>query len=141
MDRITLTGQGAPAVVQSGGAIAVASRSAPVMPVERVSTGSGQQGRLFADQAKAGNSEELSAEEIQRRAVEAVRGAINEAGAAIDAGARLVIRKDDDTGRFVYEFRDSGTDEVVKQFPAEEVLRALASFRQAMTGKVLDRQA
>lgn len=96
---------------------------------------------MLATQGKAGDGGTLSAEEIQRRAVEAVRGAINEAGAAIDAGARLVIRKDDDTGRFVYEFRDSGTDEVVKQFPAEEVLRALASFRQAMTGKVLDRQA
>lgn len=141
MDRITPTGGNAPAVVQSGGTVAVASKSSPVVPVERVSVGSGQQRGFLATRAESGNSEDPSAEEIQRRAVEAVRTAINDAGAAIDAGSKLVIRKDDDTGRFVYEFRDPSTDEVVKQFPAEEVLQAIASFRQAMTGKVVDRQA
>lgn len=141
MDRITLAGHGAPAVVQSGGAIAVASQSSPVSPVDKVSSGSGNRHGSPQGSQDVWSTEGLSAEEIQRRAVEAIRTAINEAGAAIDEGSRLVIRKDADTGRFVYEFRDANTDEVVKQFPAEQVLQALASFRQAMTGKVVDRQA
>ena len=94
-----------------------------------------------AGQEQADSSGAESAEEIQRRSAEVSRPAIDEAGAAIDAGSKLVIRKDDDTGRFVYEFRNPDTDEVLKQFPAEEVLESLARFRQAMTGKVVDRQA
>lgn len=141
MERITLTGSQAPAMVQSVGSVASASRSSPVTPVESVSLVSGQQNGSLARQAGTGGDTELSAEEIQRRAVEIVRTAINEAGAEIDAGTRLVIRKDEDSGRFVYEFRNPSTGEVTRQFPAEEVLKALASFRQAMTGQVIDRQA
>jgi len=142
MDRITLAGHSAPAAVQSGGTIAGASKSSPVASRENVQIGSGQvQDGKHAVQTGSLNEEALSAEEIQRRAVEVVRTAVNEAGAAIDQGSRLVIRKDDGTGRFIYEFRDPNTGELVHQFPAEQVLKTLASFRQAMTGKVLDRQA
>lgn len=137
MDRITLAGHSAPAVVQNSGAAAVASKFSPVSPVETVSNASSNR----HGSSNIWHSDELSAEDVQRKAVEAVRTAVNEAGAAIDEGSRLVIRKDDDTGRFVYEFRHSQTGELVRQFPAEQVLQALASFRQAMTGKVVDRQA
>jgi len=142
MDRITLAGHSAPAAVQSGGAIAGVSKSSPVVFSENVQIAQSQvPGSVAVAVADRAGDEDLSAEEIQRRAVEVIRGAVNEAGAAIDQGSRLVIRKDDDTDRFIYEFRDPSTGEVVKQFPAEQVLQALASFRQAMTGKVVDRQA
>ncbi|MCH8685087.1 flagellar protein FlaG [Pedomonas mirosovicensis] len=141
MDRITLAGHGAPAAIRNGDSVAGVSRSSAVLPGDAGERAAARQhdgeGAGAARRSDAG----LSPEEIQRRAVEVVRSAINEAGEAIEQNARLVIRKDEDTGRFIYEFRDPNTDELVRQFPAEEVLRALVSFRQAMTGKVLDSQA
>lgn len=140
MNRIAQTGISAPAFVSEGGGLSKASQYSRIEPVERVSVGMGLNGSS-AGQEQADSSGAESAEEIQRRSAEVIRTAIDEAGAAIDAGSKLVIRKDDDTGRFVYEFRNPDTDEVLKQFPAEEVLESLARFRQAMTGKVVDRQA
>ncbi|HEY4544811.1 MAG TPA: flagellar protein FlaG [Pedomonas sp.] len=141
MDRVAPAGLSAPALVSSGGAPAGASQISRIVPVDGVSAGSGLRNGSSSAQTQNGDSGAETAEEIQRRTAEVVRTAIEDAGAAIDAGSKLVIRKDDDTGRFVYEFRDPHTDEVVKQFPAEEVLESLARFRQAMIGKVLDRQA
>jgi|GEM_PF-2292097 FlaG protein. len=132
MDSIMLTGHSGPAAVQSGGTIAGISRSVSEVPNVRRSVRAMEPGSERQDG--------LSAEEIQRRAVEMVRAAVDEAGAAIDQGSRLVIRKDEETGRFIYEFRNPHTNELVRQFPAEEVLKALASFRQAATGQIMDRQ-
>lgn len=138
MDRIAPTGLSAPAFVSGSGVQSGASQFSPIAPVGKVSA---NPGGALAAQVQLGNAEAENAEDVQRKVAEVVRGAIEDAGAAIDAGSKLVIRKDDDTGRFVYEFRDPSTDEVVKQFPSEEVLESLARFRQAMIGKVVDRQA
>ena len=141
MDRIAQTGLSAPALVSGGGGLGGASQFSRIVSVDGVSIGSGSRSGSQPAQAQIDGSGAMSAEEIQRRTAEVVRTAIEEAGAAIDAGSKLVIRKDDDTDRFVYEFRNPDTGEVLKQFPAEEVLESLARFRQAMTGKVVDRQA
>lgn len=140
MERISLTGGINPAAVQINRAEASA-RVPPQVPgddqVKRIESAAPRTDVGYVAEVR---EEEPSTEEIQRRAVETVRQAINEAGVAIEDGSRLVIRHDDTTGRFVYEFRDPSTDEVVQQFPAEEVLKALASFRQALTGTALDRE-
>lgn len=141
MDRIAQTGLGAPAFVSSGGGPGGAAQVSKIGPSDRFPVGrDSQNGSVYARSRASGSAAE-SVEDIQRRSAEVIRSAIEEAGAAIDAGSKLVIRKDDDTGRFVYEFRNPQTDEVVKQFPAEEVLEAMARFRQAAAGKVVDRQA
>ncbi len=141
MDRIAQTGLSAPALVPGGGGLSGASQFSRIVSVDEVSVGSGLRNGGQPAQAQIDGSGDMSAEEIQRRTAEVVRTAIEEAGAAIDAGSKLVIRKDEGTDRFVYEFRNPDTDEVLKQFPAEEVLESLARFRQAMMGKVVDRQA
>lgn len=141
MDRIAQTGLGAPAFVSSGGGPGGVAQVSKIGPSDRLPVGrDSQNGSVYARSRASGSAAE-SVEDIQRRSAEVIRSAIEEAGAAIDAGSKLVIRKDDDTGRFVYEFRNPQTDEVVKQFPAEEVLEAMARFRQAAAGKVVDRQA
>lgn len=141
MNRIAQTGLGAPAFVSSSGGLGTATQVARIEPADRVAVGKGMQGGKTSARAHLDSLDARSMEDIQRRSAEVIRTAIEEAGAAIDAGSKLVIRKDNDTGRFVYEFRNPETDEVVKQFPAEEVLAAMARFRQAVAGKVVDRQA
>ncbi|RMF16854.1 MAG: flagellar protein FlaG [Alphaproteobacteria bacterium] len=53
---------------------------------------------------------------------------------------RLRIDQDEATGRFVYKVVNADTGEVVRQFPPEEILRIVASIREA-EGLVLDSRA
>ncbi len=53
---------------------------------------------------------------------------------------RLSIDQDEATGRFVYKVIDIDTGEVVRQFPPEEILRIVASIRDA-EGLVIDSKA
>ena len=50
---------------------------------------------------------------------------------------RLRIDKDEETGRFIYYNIDNDSGEVVRQFPPENILEFLASFRN-VEGLVLD---
>ena len=54
--------------------------------------------------------------------------------------ARLVIEKSNLTGGFVYKSVDRKTGKVIKQFPREDVLRALAAV-QATEGQIIDTEA
>jgi uncharacterized FlaG/YvyC family protein len=62
-------------------------------------------------------------------------------GPEIPLESKLTIRRDEGAGRFVYEFRDPKTDEVVRQFPAKEVLAVLQAMRQPSSGLLLDNKA
>ncbi len=76
-----------------------------------------------------------------QRAVERVSSALKAAGADVPTQAKVLIRVDKDTQRYVYEFRDAETDEVLRQYPDKEVLAALAAYRQAPTGLSVDEVA
>ncbi len=52
---------------------------------------------------------------------------------------RLSITYNEESGRFIYRGLDPKTGEVVREFPAEEVLERIARIRQ-MTGVALDRE-
>jgi len=58
---------------------------------------------------------------------------------------RLRINQDDDTGRYVYQGVDVNTGEVIRQFPADEVLKFIAFAREqagsGIEGIVLDDEA
>ncbi len=75
------------------------------------------------------------------RAVEKVRAALNAAGADIPKHAQLLIRVDRDANRYVYEFRDATSQEVIRQYPDKEVLAALSAYRQESTGAAVDELA
>jgi uncharacterized FlaG/YvyC family protein len=96
---------------------------------------------LQAQQTKAAEeAAELSkAEQVAKDA--RLREMLDRLASAFQPNSKLVIRLDQTTDRFVYEFRDGSTDELVRQFPAEDVLRALAAYREAVPGKLLNQQA
>jgi len=56
------------------------------------------------------------------------------------SNTHLVIEKDEITGGFVYKSIDRETGEVIKQYPREEVLRAIAIASDA-EGLILDTKA
>ena len=58
----------------------------------------------------------------------------------LSTNVRLQIDKDRDTGHFVYKSIDSQTGELHKQFPAEDILRMLAFFRE-LDGLLYDQEA
>lgn len=58
----------------------------------------------------------------------------------IGSNTRLRIEQDEETGRFVYRSIDKETGEVVRQFPAEEMLNLIARFRDA-AGLIVDSKA
>ena len=133
MDGVTLTGSRGPAVIQNPETASAVRQGQP--PASTSPASSTDTTVLPAPRDSTGATDE------KRSAVEKVLKAIDDAGNDIASGARLVIRMDEDSGRFVYEFRDPRSDEVVRQFPAESVLKALAAYRQAAAGVVLDQQA
>ena len=53
---------------------------------------------------------------------------------------RLQIEHDDDAGRFVYKVIDKETGNIEDQFPAEEMLKILAYYRQ-LEGLFVDDEA
>ena len=53
------------------------------------------------------------------------------------SNTKLRIDKDESTGKFVYKGVDPDTGEVVRQFPAEDVLAAIRGFRE-VAGLVVD---
>lgn len=89
----------------------------------------------------SGEAIDFVALKVARQSAQKVVDIINDAASAIDLGAKLVIRKDDGSGRFVYEFRNPTNNDLVRQFPAEDVLRALSAFKEAAVGKTLDQKA
>ncbi len=62
---------------------------------------------------------------------------LNKALSLKSANTKLSIDVDDDTGLFVYKGIDKQSGEVVSQFPAEEILALIASYREA-EGIVVD---
>jgi uncharacterized FlaG/YvyC family protein len=75
------------------------------------------------------------------RAVEKVRAAMNASGADIPRNMELLVRVDQKTNRYVYEFRDPVKKQVVRQYPDKEVLAALAAYREETTGVAVDEMA
>jgi len=52
--------------------------------------------------------------------------------------ARLTIEHDQDSGKFIYKTIDRETGEVIKQWPREEVLKAISAY-QAASGLIIDK--
>ncbi len=61
-------------------------------------------------------------------------------GSQTPANSRLEISVHDDTGRFIYRAVHKDTGEVLHQYPADEVLRQLAYYRN-LEGIVVDETA
>jgi uncharacterized FlaG/YvyC family protein len=59
---------------------------------------------------------------------------------ALPAGSSLVIDRDGESGRFVYRFVDPENGEVLRQFPADDMLKRAAALRD-LTGAVVDDKA
>lgn len=60
--------------------------------------------------------------------------------AGIGGNTTLRIEEDQISGRIVYSAIDKDTGEVVRQFPAEEILRSIR-FLRLLTGVMVDRSA
>ena len=60
--------------------------------------------------------------------------------AGLDGGTTLRIQEDQITGRIIYQSVDKETGEVIKQFPAEQILRSIR-FLRLLTGVMVDRRA
>ncbi len=103
---------------------------APILPNYVPHTGAEDTAAVFAVQGDAKRE--------TQRAVEKVSAALKAAGADVPAQAKVLIRVDKDTQRYVYEFRDAQTDEVLRQYPDKVVLAALAAYRQTPTGLSVD---
>jgi flagellar protein FlaG len=58
----------------------------------------------------------------------------------VQENTHLVIEKDDVNGGFIYKSIDRKTGEVIKQFPREDVLKAIARAKAA-EGQILDTKA
>lgn len=54
-------------------------------------------------------------------------------------GSKLSIRRDAQAARFVYEFRDPVSNEVIRRFPAETVNQALELTKRGQGTRVDDR--
>jgi uncharacterized FlaG/YvyC family protein len=67
-----------------------------------------------------------------------LRATLKQIAGSFEPGSKLVIRRDSDANRFVYEFRDGKTGDLVRQFPEEDVLKALAAYRDRATGGLLN---
>ena len=74
-------------------------------------------------------------------ALERLKSVLTEVADQLPPNAKLVIRRDEESNRFVYEFTDPVTGEVTRQFPTEEVLAAMRAAKQPAAGVMLDRKA
>jgi uncharacterized FlaG/YvyC family protein len=80
-------------------------------------------------------------DDTPRSAVERAKDLLGALGDSALSGSRLSIRRDQDSGSFVYEFRDPKSGDLVRQFPAEPVLKAMAAQRKDVAGALVDDQA
>lgn len=77
----------------------------------------------------------------QRRAVAAVKDALSKSsGVALPQHSRLVVIADKESGRYVYEFQDPATGEVIVQYPDKHVLAVLAAANVATQGALVSRK-
>ncbi len=79
--------------------------------------------------------------ERQRRAVNAVKDALSKAsGVVLPPQSKLIVVADKDSGRYVYEFQDPVTGEIIVQYPDKHVLAVLAAANVAAQGAVVSRR-
>ena len=127
MIGLNVNGLRGPAVAGSGAALPPqphpATSVSPATPAAQTSQGSQATGKDDRDHS------------------EKVLEALNAAGASLPNNSRLAIRVDREANRYVYEFRDPDTGDVLAQYPDKEVLAALAASRQATTGLTIDQSA
>jgi len=89
--------------------------------------------------APTARENEKAARELDKKQVdlEAVAREMDKFIPDAQSNTKLRIDKDESTGRFVYKGVNSDTGEVVKQFPAEDVLAVIRSYRE-VAGLVID---
>ena len=93
-----------------------------------------------ADRAGNKQVEEREQKEPQGDSFAELDAALNEILGAPLGDLKLRIDLDKGAGRFVYQSVNRDTGEVIRQFPTDEVLRLLSSFREA-TGLTVDLDA
>ncbi len=77
----------------------------------------------------------------QRRAVAAVRDALAKSnGITLPHNTKLVVIADKESGRYVYEFQDPATGEIIVQYPDKHVLAVLAAANVAAQGALVSRK-
>ncbi len=59
--------------------------------------------------------------------------------AQLPDNSRLTIEHDKETGKFIYKTVDRETGEVIKQWPREEVLKAISAYQKA-SGLIVDKK-
>ena len=77
----------------------------------------------------------------REQALERLKSVLADVADQLPPNAKLVIRRDEESRRFVYEFTDPVTGEVTRQFPTEEVLAVMRAAKQSTSGVILDSKA
>ncbi len=77
----------------------------------------------------------------QKRAIAAVHDALaKSSGISLPPETKLVVIADKDSGRYVYEFQNPITGEIIVQYPYKEVLTALAAANVSARGAVISKR-
>jgi uncharacterized FlaG/YvyC family protein len=58
---------------------------------------------------------------------------------ALENNARLTIEKDHESGKYVYKSVNRDTGEVIKQWPREKMLKAIAAYKNT-SGLIIDKK-
>ena len=78
----------------------------------------------------------------QHRAIAAVKDALQKAGGIeLPKQSKLVVRADKDSNRYVYEFHDPVTGEIIVQYPDQHVLNALTAYSLSARGVIVSGRA
>lgn len=123
--------------VMGGGKIATANpvRAQPpnaAKPSERPEASAPVTGRAVAEIA----SGEIAPEEALQR----LREVLVKIG-ELPEKSDLIISRDDESGRFIYEFRNPETGETERRFPAQTILKAVTEGGVKIPGVLLNRNA
>jgi flagellar protein FlaG len=109
-----------------------------IQPVVKADTDSGKV--KLNDQALHGRGKEEQAKKMSREEIEKVMAVVQERLDAIGSNLKLGLREYEETNDIVVQVKDRKSDEVVKQFPSEELLKLQAKLND-LIGVLLDKKA
>ena len=92
------------------------------------------------DQALHGRGKEQKAKEMSSDEIEKVMAEVQQRLDSIGGNLKLGLQQNTDVDRIIVQVRDKSSDEVVKQFPSEELLN-LQSKLQDLVGLLVDESA
>ena len=92
------------------------------------------------DQALHGRGKEKQAKAMSREEIEKVMAVVQQRLDAIGSNLKLGLREYEETNDIVVQVKDRNSDELVKQFPSEELLKLQAKLND-LIGVLLDESA